>query len=84
MACPFFFGRETAGLMFVRLPAKLAAFFRFASARRIAANIAKLPPAIAQSAFGYLKKSPSLITGHSPSIDLCFAARNAASHSARV
>jgi hypothetical protein len=33
---------------------------------------------------GYLKKSPGLITGHSPSIDLCFAARNAVSHSARV
>jgi hypothetical protein len=29
---------------------------------------------IERSAFGYLKKSPSLITGHSPSIALCFAA----------
>jgi hypothetical protein len=35
-------------------------------------------------ALGYLKKSPGLIIGHSPSIALYFAARNATSHSARV
>jgi hypothetical protein len=35
-------------------------------------------------ALGYLKKSPRLITGHSPSIASYFATRNAASHSARV
>ena len=35
-------------------------------------------------ALSYLKKSPGLITGHSPSIALYFAARNATSHSARV
>jgi hypothetical protein len=32
----------------------------------------------------YLKKSPRLITGHSPSIALYFAESNATSHSARV